>query len=141
LSQATNDCCDSDNRAKPGQTAKFAETLPAECIRSANANYDWNCNGRNDGAQVVDCTTRNQANCAIGNNGLNPGAGANAGDIVPIPQVDVSSDHLPGEILCGNSVSPGRCAFFATDTPNAGQGLCTIGCCPTDLGFSVISCN
>jgi hypothetical protein len=140
-SQTVNDCCDSDNRAKPGQAMRFSERLPTACIR--NAEFDWNCNGQNDGPQLVDCASRgNSANtCNIGNNGLNPGAGSNQGDIIPIPQVDVSPDRPAGTVICGESVSPGRCAFFAVDTPNAGQGFCTIGCCPTDLGFSVTSCN
>jgi hypothetical protein len=136
----SGDCCDSDANAFPGQTTRFAETLPAACVRSANADHDWNCNGRNDGAQTVNCSLRSQANCAIGNST----SGNLQGDIVPTPQVD-TGDVPDGTLLCGVSVGPGTCQFFTADNPASAQGLgqgqCDVGCCPASIGFTQLRCN
>ena len=127
------DCCDIAGNeeaanAHPGQTQTFfLPGLPAQCARSAATDHDFNCNGRNDGLQIVDCTRRSQANCAISN-------------IVPSPQVDiqVGAEHPDGSIVCGVSAGPGTCAFFTADNPSP-FGL--TGCAPDNVGFTGLSCN
>jgi hypothetical protein len=127
------DCCDIAGNedaanAFPGQTQRFfLPALPAQCVRSAATDHDYNCNGRNDGLQIIDCTRRSQANCAISN-------------IVPSPQVDiqVSAEHPDGSVVCGISAGPGTCAFFTADNPSPfGQA----GCAPDQVGFTGLSCN
>ena len=132
-SQATNDCCDSDANAKPGQTTRFAETLPSACIRSASADHDWNCNGRNDGAPTRNCSLHGQFDCAAGATTT----GNDPRDIVPTPQVD-TGDVPDGTLLCGTSVGPGTCAFF-TDANPSPFGL--TGCAPDNVGFTQLRCN
>jgi hypothetical protein len=136
----SGDCCDSSADAFPGQTTRFGEALPDACIRSAAADHDWNCNGRNDGALTVNCAARSQANCAAGS-GI---SGQLVADIVPVPQVDVP-DETPGVLLCGRSVGPGTCQFFTAANPASAQGLgqgqCDVGCCPARIGFTQLPCN
>ncbi len=133
-SQGRVDCCDSSADAFPGQTNKFRTTLPAACIDANTTDYDFNCNGRNDGAPVVDCTLRNQANCAAGTgtDAFAPGA------IVTHPHPANPPSAVEGAVLCGLSVSPGTCAFFS-NADSSPFGIA--GCAPDQAGFTQLPCN
>ena len=119
------DCCDSSADAFPGQTQQFGDVLPPECVLNASADHDYNCNGRNDGLPVVNCNLRSTANCATQT-------------VVPVPQIDVPEGTADGAILCGQSVGPGNCAFFADFNPSP---FGCVGCCPTNIGFTQLRCN
>jgi hypothetical protein len=134
------DCCDIANsvparNAHPGQTTRFGDALPASCVRSAAADHDYNCNGRNEGALTVDCSQRGGPDtCAAGNST----SGQQPDDIVPVPQVDVP-DPTEGLLLCGSSVGPGTCAFF--DDPNNPSPFGELGCTRNTVGFTQLPCN
>jgi hypothetical protein len=128
------DCCDSSADVHPNQNATFADPLPAACA-AGRPDHDYNCNNRNEGFAAIDCTLRNQNNCA-------------ASGIIPMPQVDLSTQVdgvQTGTVICGRSVTTGGCAFFATDeeAQASGQGTCQqAGCCPTfGPGFGQVGCN
>lgn len=134
VTETRQDCCDSSVDAFPGQQRRFASTLPASCINDSTPSYDWNCSGTNDGAPVRDCTLRSRANCAIGN-GTDPSV---PGSIVVHPHPANPSNAVDGAILCGQSVSPGTCAFFE-DAASSPFGIA--GCSPATAGFSQLPCN
>ncbi|KKR03381.1 MAG: Cryptopsoridial mucin, large thr stretch, signal peptide sequence [Microgenomates group bacterium GW2011_GWC1_39_12] len=103
------DCCDTDNRAKPGQTTYYTTA------RTTCGGYDFNCNSSEEqqetGNVILGTCTSNGSACVFG-------GGGNGGWTGSVPGCGNSAEYQDG----------GCCPYSAGDCPSAGQyPNCSVG--------------
>jgi hypothetical protein len=96
---SSDDCCDSDNRAYPGQTEPF--TTAVTCV---GATFDFNC----DGTDELAWDLVYQGECCYYVSGA---AAWQSGWVGSIPECGESQDfHLCDVTLCSSCTGPGCAA-------------------------------